>query len=320
MKILVVRFSSIGDIVLTSPVVRCVKMQLPDAEIHYLTKKSYVGLVSNNPHISKVWTFDKDGRLSDLISKLQRERFDYYFDLHNNLRSRRVSFSLKAFPKRFNKLNIRKWILVNLGKDYLPKKHIVDRYMDVASLLDVKNDDAGLDYFFSPDSRLTIEMPSEYVCYAIGGQHATKKMPINKMIELCERVPKSVIVIGGQEDKEIGEELINHSPNVINLCGQLTIDQSALVMQNADCVISHDTGMMHIASALGKKVVSIWGNTVPSFGMYPYKADPQSVMFEVPNLSCRPCSKIGFDVCPKGHFNCMNLQNTEDISGVVNGE
>ncbi|MFT5725283.1 MAG: ADP-heptose:LPS heptosyltransferase [Bacteroidia bacterium] len=312
MKILIVRFSSIGDIVLTTPVIRCLKSQIPDCEIHYFTKQAYVGLLDNNPHISKVWVLSDD--IKPVLSELKQEGFDYILDLHNNLRTKRVSLRLGVETKRLDKLNIQKWLLVRFHKNTMPDKHIVDRYLDVAQKFNVKNDDKGLDYFIPSDTKIDVSLPNQYICYAIGGQHNTKKMPLTKMIDLCNELQHKVVVIGGKEDNDIGSKLADACSEVINLCGRISIHQSALVMRGSTSVITHDTGMMHIASALKKKVLSIWGNTVPSLGMYPYLPDPASKIFEVEGLSCRPCSKIGFDTCPKGHFDCMQLQDTKAIA------
>ena len=130
--------------------------------------------------------------------------------------------------------------------------------------------------------------------------------------------------MGGKEEKEIGERLNNLYPEkIINYCGKININESAYVVKNAACVITHDTGMMHIAAAFKKRIISVWGNTIPEFGMYPYfgskntDAELHSNIIEVKGLSCRPCSKIGFAKCPKGHFKCMNEIDLDKISGLV---
>ena len=308
-KILIIRFSSIGDIVLTTPVIRCLKKQL-NIEVHYLTKSSFGGMLKNNPYVDKVHTIDKEVD-SDLIQELKSEEFDFVVDLHNNLRTLRLKRVLQVASKSFSKLNILKWLLVNLKIDKMPNVHIVDRYLDTVAHLGVKNDHEGLDYFILETSKVDISrLPQEqargYVGVVIGGQHATKMMPVAKLIEVCRNLSEPIVLLGGPEDASRGEEIVKSvGAKVFNACGKFKLDESASLVQQANWIITHDTGLMHIAAAFKKRIISVWGNTVPELGMYPYQADSQSKIVEIKGLSCRPCSKIGFAKCPKGHFKCM---------------
>ena len=308
-KFLILRFSSIGDIVLTTPVIRCLKQQYPDAEVHYATKKSYQSLLENNPYIDKVFVLEKS--LNDLISQLKSERYDYIIDLHNNLRTTILKLRLDVKSFKFDKLNFQKWILVKFKKNFMPNVHIVDRYMKTVESLGVKNDNKGLDYFIPEKDEMHLDWLPEnfrngYAVYAIGGQHETKKLPLPKMIELCKTIQLPLVLIGGKEDSVISEQLsvISKTAPIFDTCGKFNLNQSASIIKNASIVYTHDTGMMHVAAALKKKVVSIWGNTVPAFGMYPYQTDYEVI--EHSDLYCRPCSKIGYEKCPLGHFKCMN--------------
>jgi ADP-heptose:LPS heptosyltransferase len=324
-KILVIRFSSIGDIVLTTPVVRNLKTQITDSEIHYCTKKSFKSLLTANPYIDKIHVLDDD--LSTLIKALKEEKFDVVVDLHNNIRTKIIKTRLNVPNYSFNKLNVEKWLMVNMKINKLPNKHIVDRYMDTVAPLGVKMDSLGLDYFIPDDenvdiTNLPIAFHKEYVAFAIGAQHATKRLPFQKMIELCDKINKPVILLGGPEDRPIGEKIrtffeknqrsepyeeglleLNKKTIIYNACGEFSINESASLVKQAKYVFSHDTGLMHIAAAFKKQVFSIWGNTIPLFGMYPYRT--RFTVFENNRVNCRPCSKIGYDKCPKGHFKCM---------------
>lgn len=326
MKILILRFSSIGDIVLTSPVPRVLKTQLEEAEIHYCTKKNFRFLVESNPYIDKVHVLEKS--LPVLIQKLRAEKYDYIIDLHHNIRTLRLKLALGVQSYSFNKLNWQKWLVVNFKINQLPNHHIVDRYLDTVKPLGVKGDQLGLDYFIPEKDEVDLEWLPEthrkgYVAYAIGAQLATKKLPIQRMIELCDKINKPVILLGGKEDAEAGEEIarffektetsgpyeesleeLGKRTVIFNACGKFNFNQSASLVRQAKAVFSHDTGLMHVAAAFGKTVYSIWGNTIPSFGMYPYRT--RFVVFENNKIKCRPCSKIGFDKCPLGHFKCMN--------------
>lgn len=319
-RILIIRFSSIGDIVLTSPVIRAIKLQVKDAEIHYLTKKQYAPLLESNTYIDKLILLD--GSLNMTLKMVKQNQYDFVVDLHHNLRTFIIKKILGRPSATYPKLNIKKWIYVHLKIDRLPVMHLVDRYFMAVKSLGVYKDDLGLDYFIpnetSLDSAFPNNLPERFIAYAIGAKFATKRMPEEKISILCSELSIPVILIGGKEDNERGDWIANHSENeVINACGKLSLNQSASVIQRAAVLITHDTGMMHIGTALGKKLIVIWGNTVPAFGMYPYSISAgknQLVMFENQDLSCRPCSKLGHQSCPKRHFFCMQLHNESEIA------
>jgi ADP-heptose:LPS heptosyltransferase len=327
MKILVLRFSSIGDIVLTTPVVRALAQQVPGAEVHFATKPGYRSLLDTNPYVAKVHCLT--GSLGELVQQLKAEQFDYIVDLHNNLRTRLIKLRLGVKSSSFDKLNWQKWLLVNFKINKLPDVHIVQRYLAAAAPLGVRDDGRGLDYFIPESQEValnTLPAPVQrgYVAVAIGAQHATKRLPLEKLVELCQRLaPRPIVLLGGPEDAPAAEAIIaalskanldeSTSPSpqapkslIENGCGRYSLHQSASLLRQARFVVSHDTGLMHIAAALGKPIFSVWGNTVPEFGMYPFRTEFQSL--EVKGLSCRPCSKIGFAKCPQSHFKCMREQ------------
>ncbi len=323
MKILVIRFSSIGDIVLTTPVIRNLRTQL-DATVHYATKKAYHSVIEANPYIEKIHTLGES--LNELTNELREENFDYVIDLHNNLRTRILKFKLRKKTFSFKKLNLKKWILVNFKINLLPNIHIVDRYMQAVAPLGVKMDGMGLDYFIPhrdevEDGWLPETHQNGYAVFVVGAKFRTKALPVKRMIELCDRINKPIVLVGGKEDAEVAEEItdffkpgteamekeieeLNKKTVIFNACGKFSINQSASIISKANWVFTHDTGMMHIAAAFKKQVFSIWGSTTPVFGMFPYRT--KFTVFENNKIGCRPCSKIGFDKCPKGHFKCMN--------------
>ncbi len=308
-KILIVRFSSIGDIVLTTPVVRCAKNQLKGCEIHYVTKEAFKSVLVHNPYIDKLYTFKND--ISELYEQLKSENYDVVIDLHKNLRSLRLKQKLKTVSYSFNKLNIQKFLAVNFKQiNKLPKIHIVERYFETIAPLKVKSDGKGLDYFINKndavDTSALLPGQKKFVALVVGGSYHTKKIPLNKLVQICQAIKLPVILLGGKEDHSIANELHKQFPQLINACGQYSINQSASIIEQAEWVITSDTGLMHIASAYNKKIVSVWGNTIPEFGMAPYMPVPENKILEVEGLNCRPCSKLGFKKCPKGHFKCMN--------------
>ena len=315
-KILLIRFSSIGDIVLTTPVIRCLKLQIPDIELHVLTKSSYQNLLSCNPYINKVYGLKGD--LKDLLPELKAEQYDFVVDLHRNFRSLRVKNALRKPSASFPKLDFQKFLYTKLKIGKLPDIHIVDRYFKAVEKLGVKNDAQGLDFFFDEkNTNLPPEMPGKYAAIVIGGQHSTKILPAEKVIEVCRALDFPVVLVGGKEDADRGEYISKAlENNVLNTCGRFSIAQSAMVLKRAEVVLANDTGMMHIAAALRKPIVSVWGNTVPEFGMYPYlpTCPQRSCIVENKALKCRPCHKLGYRQCPKGHFACMNTLDAKEIA------
>ncbi len=319
-KILVIRFSSIGDIVLTTPVVRCLKQQLPDAEVHFLTKNQYLPLLKENPYIDKIHIINN--KVTDILEDLKSENYDFVVDLQKNLRSSRVKLSLDVESGTFNKLNKKKWLLTNLKLNLLPRIHIVDRYFGAVKKLQVKNDGQGLDYVIPASDMISISdyFPDEflegYTVVVVGSKQQTKQIPVEKMMEFCAKNESPVVLLGDKSDSQKAQQISNVlGEKVFNGCGVFTINQSASVIQQAKVVVTPDTGLMHIAAALRKKIISVWGNTVPDFGMYPYFPEGQENyhIVEVPNLSCRPCSKLGYKQCPKKHFRCMMDIDVDEI-------
>ncbi|PBQ33406.1 glycosyl transferase [Sphingobacteriaceae bacterium] len=318
-KLLIIRFSSIGDVVLTTPVIRCLKQQLKDAEIHYVTKQAFCPVLNANPYLDKVHTFKED--ISEIYGELKNENFDLLIDLHKNLRSLRLKKQLKTKSYSFDKLNIKKFLAVNFKLvSSLPEKHIVERYLETVAPLGVTNDGLGLDYFL--EKRDQVDVPNlffngkqeKFIALVVGGSYYTKKIPLNKLKEICKNAAVPVITLGGKEDLLIAEELQKEFPKLINACGKFSLNQSASLVQQAEWVITSDTGLMHIASAFQKKIISVWGNTIPEFGMGPYLPRVENKILEVEGLSCRPCSKLGYKKCPKGHFKCMNDQDLNFVS------
>ncbi|MEY3367070.1 MAG: hypothetical protein RI973_225 [Bacteroidota bacterium] len=314
-KILVIRFSSIGDIVLTSPAIRCLRQQT-GAQVHFLTKQAFLPLLEESPWIDKIFTIQRS--LGEVLPALKKENYDCLLDLHVNLRSLRVRLALRCKTYAFHKLNLEKWLLVQLKINRLPDKHVVDRYLAAAAPLGVRNDGKGLEYFLPEAMPLPAQIPpGPYIAFAIGAAHGTKRLPREKIAAICSGIKCPVVLLGGAKEQQDGAfAAATAGPHVSNCCGQLNLHESAIVLRNAWKVIAHDTGMMHIAAAFKKEILSIWGSTVPALGMYPYfgkDSDNRSKIFEVNGLPCRPCSKIGFEKCPQGHFRCMRDIRDADI-------
>ena len=285
--------------------------------MHYFTKKAFLPVLAGNPYIDQIHVLDNS--LSEIIKQLKQINFDYVIDLHHNLRTTIVKTRLNILAFSFNKLNIEKWLLVNMRINRLPNVHIVDRYLETTKVFDINNDGKGLDYFIDPKDEIGInDLPAThqngYAGFVIGAKHSTKRLPRTKIVSIVQKLKLPVIMMGGKEDFEDGEFIQQQVGELCyNACGKYNLGQSASLVKKANVVITHDTGLMHIASAFHKKIISIWGNTIPEFGMYPYLPHSDSQIIEVKGLKCRPCSKIGYKACPKGHFKCMNEINEEKV-------
>lgn len=329
-KILVIRFSSIGDIVLASPVFRCLKQQLPNAEIHFLTKLSMKAVTEANPYIDQFHYFN--GNLSALIPQLMGQQFDVIIDLHKNFRSWLIQFQLKVPVYAYKKLSWQKWLLTRWGINRMTDRHITQRSLDTVLPLGVVDDQQGLDYFIPEGKGVQMkDIPAShqfgYIAIVIGASYATKKMPIQQLQQLCAEINFPIMLVGGKEDAEEGKAIASiDSIRIYNACGKFTLHESADLVKQAMLVISHDTGLQYIACAFNKKVLAIWGGTSPKLAVEPYYGQAQLFMhangeayhnFIVPNLSCQPCSNYGKKKCPKGHFNCMKLHDTKQIAAMA---
>jgi ADP-heptose:LPS heptosyltransferase len=311
-KILVIRFSSIGDCIWVTPVLRCLKTQL-DCQVHLATKESYQELFECNPHLNKLHLLGKKN-LSEIIEDLKAEKFDYIIDLHNNFRSGRIKWALKDVKSySYKKLYLQKWLYVNFKINFLPKNHVADRYFEAAAHLGIKNDNKGLELIIPERNKLDKDFfpkshQNGFVAFVIGASYFTKRLPTKKIIEFCQQIDVPIALVGGKEDMPTAEEIEQHfadtQPHFIwNTCGKLNISQSADLVRQAEYVIGNDTGLTHIAACFQKKVYAIFGGTTPELGLYPYQTSHKII--ENKEIACRPCSRLGKKKCPKGHFNCM---------------
>jgi ADP-heptose:LPS heptosyltransferase len=320
MKILVIRFSSMGDIIYTTPVVRCLKKQLAGAEVHFITKPAFKYIYDNNPYIDKLLLLKPS--LSDTIADIKAEGYDYIIDLHNNLRTTIIKLRTSIKSSTYKKQTIRKWLSLKFNLKLVPRTHLVDRYMQAVKFLGVTNDGQPIDYYIKADHKLTDLLPpthqTNYVAFVIGATHFTKRMPNDKIISICRELKYPVVLLGGNDVKANGDKIATAiGPNVYNACGKTSLDESVFLVSQSATVIGFDTGLTHIAEAFNKPIVSVWGGTVPELlGVQPYMV--KDVLVAGINLDCRPCSKFGLEKCPLGHFKCMKEIPEEPITAFIN--
>ena len=314
MKFLVIRFSSIGDILLCTPVFRLLKLKFPHAEIHFVTKADFSNLLNGNKNIDHVFSWENK---SDRI-ELYSNQYDAIIDLHANLRSLQLKLRFWNMPHlTLKKKSISKWLFTLTKSNIFNVSHIVDRYIDALKYYEIKNDFEGLDFICESESNNIKNLPENYICLVLGGTYLTKRIPQEKIIELISKSENhNFVLIGGKYEFELGEQIFHHfQDRILNFSGKISIQESAIVLKNSKVVVSGDTGMAHLASALGKPIAMLWGNTDLGYGMGPVNRQNVEIQnFVVENLSCRPCSKLGFDTCPQGHFKCMLQQNMDDVS------
>jgi len=307
MKILVIRLSSMGDIIYTTPVVRCLKKQLPNAEVHFLTKPAFKYIYDNNPYVDKLLLLKPT--LFETIKEIKAEHYDYIIDLHNNVRTTLIKLNAHVKSSTYKKQPVRKWLSLKFHLKLVEPIHLVERYMKAVAFLGVKNDDQPIDYYIKADHELSKLLPpshqNNYVAFVIGATHFTKRMPNEKIISICREIKHPVVLLGGDDVKANGEEIKSQVENVYNACGLTSLDESVFLVSKAGAVLGFDTGLTHIAEAFDVPIASIWGGTVPELlGVQPYKV--KGVLVAGIELPCRPCSKFGLEKCPLGHFKCMN--------------
>lgn len=312
-KILVIRLSSFGDIILSFPLLKKLREKFPETELHFLTKENYKEVIDLNPEVDKILTL-KDP-MSDFRNEIKEEKYDLILDIHKNFRSIFLSAFNGKKVKRYSKDNLKKFLLVKFKIDLLKNEvPVYKKYLNTISEY-ISNDE----YNFSI-SELTFEkekiIKGEYIVIAPSSRHFTKTYPKDKFVNFVNEFHKSnkiqFVLVGdnSDRDKSICSYIAGKSENVTDLCGKISIDQLAGVLYNADKIITNDSAILHFSEALGKNVSAIFGSTVKQFGFFPQLNG--SKVYEINGLKCRPCTHIGRDKCPEGHFRCM-----EEIQLVV---
>jgi ADP-heptose:LPS heptosyltransferase len=324
-RILIIRFSSIGDIVLTFTVASTIKSLYPHCKIDYVTKPQFKELLNACPDLDTIYTLT--GTVAQLRKELDFNQYDAILDLHHNLRSQNLLRLQFGKVYRFPKNNIEKWLLTTFKTRPKIIRHVTERYLETLSAY-TKAPIVGIAPAYRvPDaSKIDIKEtfqvePSKYVAVAIGAQFATKRMPTDLLVELIQKINLPVLLLGGKEDQITANQILDQcTSNIIfSAVGTASIHESAWLVKNAKALLTHDTGLMHIGASFEVPLHVIWGNTTRDFGMYPYRLEQEQVFnYEVSGLSCRPCSKIGYQSCPKGHFSCMRKQDLAAIAHAIN--
>jgi len=322
MKILVIRFSSMGDIIYTTPVVRCIKTQLPDSEVHFLTKPAFRYIYEGNPYVDKLLFLKPT--LSETLSDIKAEQYDLIVDLHNNLRTSIIKFRTGIKSYTYKKQPIRKWLSLKFRLKLVKPIHLVERYFKALRPLGILNDGKPINYYLKKQYALAELLPlshqDKYIAFVIGATHFTKRMPNDKIVEICKQIDLPIVLLGGEDVKANGAEIAQAAGNkVYNACGSTTLDESVFLVSKAERILGFDTGLTHIAEAFDVPIGSIWGGTVPELlGVQPYQVKEAEIIGV--ELSCRPCSKFGLEKCPQGHFKCMKTIPNEWLVNFANNK
>ncbi len=309
-KILIIRLSSIGDILLTTPLIRSIKKINPALQIDFALKEEFFELLQNNLNLTNIHRYTKHSfEKQILIKALISNDYNLVIDLQNNLRSREIIRPLHCQTLRFKKNNFKKFLLVHFKINKLKDApQIPVRYAEAAG---VELDSEGLDFFtaIKPNSKLKAD--EKYIGLCPGAGHFTKRWPRECFIELGKRLESTgykIALFGGLEEVDLCFEMENQIKNAINLCNT-SILQVGSDMKMCRVIYTNDSGLMHLASAVKVPIIAFFGSTVREFGFFPYKA--KSIELEMENLSCRPCTHIGRKSCPKIHFKCLKEIKTE---------
>lgn len=318
-KFLLVLDGPLEDIILSTPLIRALKTRWQETEVDYVTHPDFVPVLTENPYINRVVSRRE-------VAWLKQQSYDRMIDLQNDGDSWLLTWQLKIPCYRYKSRKLKTWLKRLWRKDTV-QTHQAEQYLQVVPDLNLERDRLGLDFFIPQSQIINLkDLPEghqkEYVVFAINARYATRKLPVKRMIELCDKINKPIILLGEEEDKENGERLtrffdrdggyqdyepglaeLNKKTVIFNGCGRFNIHQQASLIKQSRAVFCYDHFQMHIAAACGKETFCIWGNTAPRFGYYPYQT--KFTVLENNKLNCRPCSTTGFSRCPKGHFKCM---------------
>jgi len=298
-KLLIIRLSSLGDILLTTPLIRSIKKQYPQISIDFILKEQYRDILKHNKFITNMLLYEKDE------DKLSSNNYNLIIDLQNNFRSRKITRSLKSTAIKFNKYNFEKFLLVHFKINRLRSlPQIPVRYSNTISNFNL--DDGGLDLFLPENINSNLIDTKKYIGMAPGSKHFTKMWPIDYYVQLGEELKHNgydIVLFGGKDDEQICKQIKDALPFAVNLCNDNDLIQTVTNMKRCLAVVCNDSGLMHAACAVKVPVLTFFGSTVQEFGFGPYKNN--NLILENNSLTCRPCSHIGRNSCPKKHFRCM---------------
>jgi len=322
-RILAVRFSSMGDLVLTTPLLRAMRHRHPSAHITLVTKREYAPLFTQNPRVNEVIAWDPRSSLLGLAVQLRRGRFTHRLDLHGSLRSAVLRLLVGGRWGRYPKHRLARAMLVRTKRDlYRDRRPVAERYFDAAQDLDVRPDDDPPEVFLHADAMRAADRflrdrglgRRTLVAVAPGAAKATKRWPERHwqtLVGTLVEAGREVVILGGPGDQDVASRLAERgAPHAASAAGLLDLQGSGALLKRARVAVGGDTGVVHLATAVGTPVVTLMGPTVSAFGFLPYRA--RATVLER-NLPCRPCSIMGSDRCPLGHHACLETLPPDEV-------
>ena len=333
-KILIIRMSSIGDILLTTPVIRLLKHKFPASKIDFVIKKNFAQVLADHPQVDRFYIFDKHSENSSLRAikkEIRQQQYDLIVDLHNNIRSRFLTLGSRAkLIFHYRKGIVPRFFHVKFKLKF--SKVIVpayQKYIKCLKLYGIEDDHQGLDFYVHPKIEQQVRKKYGYfwqedklsiIGIVPGAQHPTKRWTsegFSSVINyLVEKGKYQIILFGNQDDRKIAATLdLPSSSKILNSIGELSLREAGALMKCCDAVVTNDSGLMHLASALKKKVVAIFGSTTEELGFFPYLTE--HIVIQNNSLTCRPCSHIGRKKCPKKHFKCMKDISTQHVIDAI---
>lgn len=325
MKALIIPGANIADVVFATPVIRALKVQLDDLELHVLADISSAFTLDENPYVDHIHFCQQSGWKD--YQRLKSESFDFVVNFNEGWRATWLALLLNVKTYALDNLRLKQWLMVNLKIDKLPNMHLVRRMFESLEPLQVKPDELGLDFFIPEKDKVLKEWLPEpfregYLVFCINARYNTRKLTVDRIIELCDKINRPIILLGTKEDADTAEVVslffskgvsinyeegllqLNKRTTVYNACGKFNFNQMASVIKQSRAVFTFDNEFISVASAFRKEIIGLWGNTILLFGRYPYRT--KFTVLENNRISCRPCTSKGYDKCPKGHFKCMN--------------
>ena len=324
MKVLIICGPSLGDVIFATPIIRALKVQLDDVELHALVELSAGFVLDENPYVDSIHYVNAS--LLKNYKRLKSEKFDLIVNVKRGWPARLLTPLLRVKTYSLKTLWWQEWLMVNFKIDQLPNDHLVNRMFKAVEPLGIKPDELGLDYFYPETDKVLLGwlpkgFQQEYVVFCINAPYNTRKLTLDRMIELCDKINKPIIILGFNDDVQNGDGIsdffskagslhyeegllqLNKRTIVYNACAKFNFNQMASVIKQARAVFTFDNEFIPVASAFKKEIFGLWGNTVLLFGKYPYRT--KFTVLENNKVSCRPCSSTGFEKCPQGHFKCM---------------